>query len=295
MKEYSACPICGHNTFKKALSCKDYTVSQETFKINDCNACGFRFTNPVPEEKDIGPYYESEEYISHSNSSRGFINFLYQKVRNITLKQKLNLIERVSEGKTLLDIGSGTGEFLATCKKAGYQTKGIEPSKKAREFSIENHQLEVNEESALNEIKHSSIDIVSMWHVLEHVYPLNERVDKIHYLLKSGGKAIIAVPNHDSYDATKYKHFWAAYDVPRHLYHFKKADIKTLFESNGFILEETLPMKFDSYYVSMLSEKYKNGSANIFNAFFTGFISNIKAKAGKSPGYSSQIYVFRKK
>jgi 2-polyprenyl-3-methyl-5-hydroxy-6-metoxy-1,4-benzoquinol methylase len=294
MKHYHECPICGHDKFELAMECKDFTVSNETFKINDCTNCNFRFTNPVPEESRIGSYYESEEYISHSNTSKGLINQLYQSVRNITLKKKLKLIQSITNGNYILDIGSGTGEFLSTCKTAGYNTVGIEPSEKARSFAVEQYGLDIRPEKELTKLNGESFDVVSMWHVLEHVYPLKERVSEIKSLLKKGGYAIIAVPNHDSYDAKKYQEHWAAYDVPRHLYHFKINDIKRLFEENGFKLEETLPMKFDSFYVSMLSEKYKKGSTSLVSSFFTGLISNLKAKAGKSPGYSSQIYILKK-
>lgn len=294
MKTYTNCPICNHHIFNDALVCTDYTVSEKEFKLVDCASCGFRFTNPIPNIKDIGNYYESEEYISHSNSNKGIVNRLYQQVRNITLKQKLNLVKRLAKEATILDIGCGTGEFLNICKMNGFRTQGIEPSEKARKQAINNYNLDVVGEPGINNIKPKSFDVVSMWHVLEHVYPLEERVGEIHRVLKNDGIAIVAVPNYDSYDAKIYGKFWAAYDVPRHLYHFKQTDIKKLFENNGFKLKETLPMKFDSYYVSMLSEKYKYGKINLFRSFMNGYLSNLKAKTGKSPGYSSQIYILIK-
>ncbi len=294
MKNYTNCPICKESKFHITLTCKDYTVSKKEFNITQCNSCGFEFTNPIPLESEIGSYYESEEYISHSNTSKGLINKLYQTVRSQTLKEKINILKNLSSKRELLDIGSGTGEFLNEANKSNYNTIGIEPSKKARDNSIKNYNLNVSEEPYLKELKDNSFDFITMWHVLEHVYHLNDRVKEIYRLLSNGGFAIIAVPNCESYDAKKYKEYWAAYDLPRHLYHFKQKDITSLFKQNGFEYVKTLPMRFDSYYVSMLSEKYKNNSLGLIKAFYNGFISNLKASAGGTPGYSSQIYIFRK-
>lgn len=294
MKKHTSCPICEGKEFDEKLNCVDYTVSQKTFNILQCESCGFQFTNPIPLETEIGKYYESEEYISHSNTSKGIINKLYQTVRNITLQQKLKLINRLVKGKQLLDIGCGTGEFLKICKDNGYDVKGIEPSVNAQKFAVENYKLDVYSEEKIKEFTPNSFDLITMWHVLEHVYHLKERVEELKKLIVKNGVLIVAVPNHNSYDAEYYKEYWAAYDVPRHLYHFSPTDIKNLFEPNGFVLEEVLPMKFDSYYVSMLSEKYKRGKVNLLKAFQVGLKSNLKASNAESPKYSSQIYILRK-
>lgn len=292
MKTYQNCPICTNNSFSPFLNCKDYTVSKEEFSIVSCTSCGFTFTNPIPEEQFIGSYYESEEYISHSNTSKGLINWLYQRVRNLTLKQKLLLLKSLSSEKSLLDIGCGTGEFLNTAQANGYNVQGIEPSPIAREQAIKNYKLNVSEENALDQLAENSFSFISMWHVLEHVYHLNDRIKQIDRLLKKDGHLIIAVPNRSSYDANVYQQYWAAYDVPRHLYHFSPKDIENLFSKHGFKLLKTLPMKFDSFYVSMLSEKYKSGTNNFLGAFLTGLKSNLKA--GNKNTYSSQIYVLKK-
>ncbi len=294
MKTYANCPICEGKEFNEHLNCIDYTVSKKKFDIVKCEQCAFQFTNPIPLESEIGKYYESDEYISHSNTSKGLVNKLYQVVRNITIKQKLKLVKRLAKGNQLLDIGCGTGEFLKICKDNGFDVQGIEPSENAKKFAIENYKLNIHSEDKIKEFGAESFDLISMWHVLEHVYHLKERVVEIQKILKKNGILIVAVPNHRSYDAEYYKEYWAAYDVPRHLYHFSPNDIKNLFEKNGFNLEEVLPMKFDSFYVSMLSEKYKNGKANFLKAFQVGFKSNSKAAKEKSPKYSSQIYILRK-
>jgi len=292
MKRIDSCPICSKSTFSPFLECKDYTVSLDTFSIVKCGNCDFAFTNPIPEDSKIGSYYESEKYISHSNTSKGIVNRLYQLVRNYTLKKKINLLQSLSGNKDLLDIGSGTGEFINQAQDYNFKVKGIEPSETARKKGEENYGLLANEEKAINRFSDQKFGFITMWHVLEHVYHLNDRIAEIYRILKDDGYVIIAVPNHTSYDAKHYKEFWAAYDLPRHLYHFSPNTIEKLFQKHHFTLHKTIPMKFDSFYVSMLSEKYKTGKSNLMKAFWIGLKSNLKAN--NSSTFSSQIYIFRK-
>jgi 2-polyprenyl-3-methyl-5-hydroxy-6-metoxy-1,4-benzoquinol methylase len=293
MHKLSNCPVCNSVQFSPFLECKDNTVSRETFQIVACNSCGFKFTNPRPEIEDLGKYYKSEDYVSHSNTNKGFINSTYQSVRKYTLLKKLQLISKYYKTGKILDIGCGTGEFLNTCKNAKWQTMGIEPDDDAREMAIKNYGLDVRKESELSTLENESFDIISMWHVLEHVPNLNERVEELKRLIKPRGIIIIAVPNCNSLDAKIYKENWAACDVPRHLYHFTPKDIETLFRNHGLKMFRILPMIFDSFYVSMLSEKIRTGKTNIIRAMWNGLRSNASAlKTGKT--YSSQIYLIRK-
>lgn len=293
METLLSCPICNHDKFNPFLSCVDHTVSRGTFNIVECNRCEFKFTNPRPAETEIDKYYKSVKYVSHSNSSKGLINWIYQIVRNHTLKQKLKLINRLTNirqpsFKNLLDIGCGTGEFLNTCKNAGYNVVGIEPSSEARRLAQDKYSLDVRTEESIKKFDNESFDIITMWHVLEHVHRLNERVAELKRLLKKNGVLIVAVPNPNSFDAKFYKENWAAYDVPRHLYHFVYQDIKSLFENKSMEVREILPMKFDSFYVSMLSEKNRGGG--ILNGILNGWLSNRKAS---EKNWSSQIYIIR--
>jgi 2-polyprenyl-3-methyl-5-hydroxy-6-metoxy-1,4-benzoquinol methylase len=293
METIHICPVCKGDNFSPFLACVDHTVSRETFQIVQCNSCGFKLTNPRPEESVLGKYYKSEDYVSHSNTKKGFINSTYQSVRKYTLLKKLQLISRYYKTGKILDIGCGTGEFLNTCKSAKWQTIGIEPDADARKMAITNYGLDVREESDLAGLESSSFDIISMWHVLEHVPKLNERVEELKRLIKPNGVIIIAVPNCNSLDAKIYKEHWAAYDVPRHLYHFTPKDIELLFRNSGMKVFRILPMIFDSFYVSMLSEKIKTGKTNFIRSMWNGFRSNLSAlKSGKT--YSSQIYLIRK-
>ena len=293
MQNLDNCPICNSSEFKPFISCVDNTVSRETFQIVQCVSCGFKFTNPRPEENELGKYYKSEEYVSHSNSKKGFINSTYQSVRKYTLLKKLQLISKFYKTGNILDIGCGTGEFLNTCKNAKWQTLGIEPDPDARQMGIQNFGLDIREEAELRNLNDASFDIITMWHVLEHVPKLNERVQELKRLIKPGGVIIIAVPNCNSLDAKIYKENWAAYDVPRHLYHFTPKDVDSLFALHGMKIFRILPMIFDSFYVSMLSEKIKTRRTNIIRATWNGLRSNLHAlKSGKT--YSSQIYLIRK-
>jgi len=294
MIQLTSCPICNEEKQTDYLHLKDYFLTSEEFIITKCNQCGFRFTNPKPEQNMLGSYYESEEYISHSNAKKGLMNTIYQNVRNYTIGKKVKLIKQYHPNGDFLDIGCGTGEFLYALSKSGYKVKGVEPNEEARLFCLSNYNLDVMDEKLLDSFDENTFDVISMWHVLEHVYNLKERVGQLKKLLRPDGTLFIAVPNPDSYDAKKYGKFWAAYDVPRHLYHFNKRDINTLFNQFDFKVIKILPMNFDSYYVSLLSEKYKYGKQRIIPAFFNGFVSNFSAML-KNKNYSSLIYILKPK
>ncbi len=293
METLTNCPICNATSFTPFIECTDYTVSKDKFKIVQCT-CGFRFTNPRPEEAEAGKYYKSEDYISHSNSKKGVLNSLYQFARKFTLKRKLKLINKVS-GKqkgNLVDLGCGTGEFMETCKWKGWMVQGIEPSPEARAFAEKEYGLTAYDMNRWDPFSDASIDVVTAWHVLEHVYQLEETAKKVKRILRADGTFVVALPNCSSADADFYKQHWAAYDVPRHIWHFTPADVKSFFEKQGFILKEVLPMPLDAYYICMLSEKYKAGSINYGRAAIHGWASNSQAaKTGKT--FSSQIYILK--
>ncbi len=274
---------------KHFLTVKDYSVSKETFELYHDETLDILITHSQPSLENLGKYYESEDYISHTDNKRSLFEKLYHFIKSIALKNKLNLINSLHPNKgKILDIGAGTGEFLSVAKNNGWQTTGLEPSDKAKAIAISKG---VSFVSATSELENHSFDVISMWHVLEHVPDLESQIKELKRLLKPSGTLIIAVPNFKSFDAKYYGKFWAAYDVPIHLWHFSKTSIKLLFEKEDMKLEKILPMKFDSFYVSLLSEKYKSGKMNFIKAFFIGLQSNRKAKQNFE--YSSHIYTIK--
>ncbi len=300
MEILSHCPVCESTESTPFLECKDYTVSKEKFNIVSCKKCSFKFTNPRPEETNLGQYYESDEYISHSNTNQGLIAKLYQAARHYTLAKKLQLVSSLSKKKgAILDYGCGTGEFLSTCKNAKWETMGVEPSEIGRAQATKDHGLEVYDDVFDTAFDGKEFDVITLWHVLEHVSKLKPTLERLLGLMPINGHIVIAVPNPASLDAKIYKEHWAAYDVPRHLYHFTPHSMITLCTHYSLKHIKTLPMVLDSFYVSMLSEKYKSedsGKSSLLGlpkAFWNGIRSNVNASL--HPGTSSsQIYIFKK-
>lgn len=274
---------------KHFLTVIDHSVSKETFDLYYDQDLDLLITSPQPSPKDLGRYYESNDYISHTDSKRSLFEKAYHFVKGIALKNKLNLINSCGPTKgNLLDIGAGTGDFLLTAKQNGWKTIGVEPSQKAKGIAISKG---ITFSESTQDLESKSFDVITMWHVLEHVPDLEIQIQELKRLVKPNGTIIIAVPNFKSYDANYYGKFWAAYDVPIHFWHFSKTAIQILFENENIKLEKVLPMKFDSFYVSLLSEKYKNGKINYLKAFWIGLLSNWKAKSSLES--SSHIYVLK--
>ncbi|OEK06060.1 methyltransferase [Flavivirga aquatica] len=277
---------------KQNLKVKDYSVSGEVFELIENLEFGFLETIPKPSLNNLPSYYQSEDYISHTDSKRNLFEKVYHLVRSISLKKKLKLINSfASESKNLLDIGCGTGDFLRTAKGNYWIVSGIEPNEKARAIANRKTNNSVFETEQLKNLKNSSFDVITLWHVLEHMPNLEEHISILKKLLKPNGTIIIAVPNYNSYDAKYYKQFWAAFDVPRHLWHFNRSSISKLVSKESMKVIKIKPMLFDAFYVSLLSEKYKSGKMNLIKGFWIGFISNLKSFKTKEA--SSLIYVIR--
>lgn len=274
------------------LKVKDHSVSGEEFQLIQNKTYGFLETSPQPEAKLQSDYYKTEDYISHTDSKRNLFEKVYHLVRSISLKKKLKLINSFqSLEKNLLDVGCGTGDFLQVAQQNNWNISGIEPNEQARQIANRKTNNSVFNINDLGKFKKHSFDVITLWHVLEHLPNLEQQVLTLKTLLKENGTLIVAVPNHKSNDAKHYKNFWAAYDVPRHLWHFNQDSISKLFALQNMQVVKTKPMKFDAYYVSLLSEKYKSGSMNLFKAFWIGLRSNMKAK--RSGEYSSLIYIIK--
>lgn len=273
---------------KHFLNVKDYSVSQETFELLHDTELDMLITHPQPSLEKLPSYYESNDYISHTDGKKTLFEKMYQFVKGIALKNKLKLINSQSQKGRILDIGAGVGDFLMTAKNDGWKIIGIEPSEKAKSIAIKKGVSFVDD---VKQIESHSIDVITMWHVLEHVPNLEEQIAELKRMIKPNGTIFIAVPNFNSFDANYYGKYWAAFDVPIHLWHFSKTAIQKLFAKEQLELVNVLPMKFDSFYVSLLSEKYKTGKMNYFKAFWIGLQSNRYGKANSE--YSSHIYVLK--
>jgi len=292
---YAHCPVCNSADIKNVLQVKDYTVSGEIFTIVECQTCTFRFTQDVPDENAIVPYYKSEDYISHTNTTAGLINRLYHSVRKRTIIRKRKLVEKntgIKAGK-MLDVGSGIGSFVSEMKQQGWEATGLEPDSDARKVAKDLYDITLEDTRQLYQLPVGHFDAITLWHVLEHVHDLSKYIQQLKTLLKEKGKLFIAVPNYTAADATIYREYWAAYDVPRHLYHFSPRSMQTLMEKNGLKVLHYKPMWYDSFYISLLSSKYKTGKANWFTAFWNGLRSNFAAMDDKKK-CSSVIYVIGK-
>ncbi len=290
------CPICSKSEFIDSIICQDFTYSQKKFTIQKCTGCQLLLTNPRPNVNSLSEYYNSQVYISHTSKASNVFDAIYLKARSYTLNWKFTLISKLKSIGTLLDYGCGTGEFLLTMNSHGWKTKGVEPSKPARDKannlgSSEHPHVFEN----LAEISNNKFDVITLWHVLEHISDPNELLLKLKRKLNDDGLMFVAVPNYKSFDARHYRQYWAAYDVPRHLWHFSKDNMEAILLKNNLILDKVVPMKLDAYYVSLLSEKYKNGNTysllSPIKALVNAWRSNAKAKSGNT--HSSHIYIAR--
>lgn len=295
MVHHNVCPLCSSDKIGLQFICSDHFVSKKDFAVFQCYSCTFRFTQDYPEEADISRFYESESYISHSDTSEGISNKLYRLARKVMLVKKKNLVLYVTGLRTgsILDVGSGTGYFAATMKKAGWQAKGIEINEKAREFSRSHFGMEIVPPDKITSLEPATFDCITLWHVLEHFHDPFEYFSEIYRLLKPEGFCIIALPNCSSYDAEYFKSSWAAWDVPRHLWHFSPATFRIFSDKAGFGLVKTKTLPLDVFYISMLSEKYKGSNLSFIKgmtkAIWFAFLSFFNRRKT-----SSMIYILRK-
>lgn len=287
MQEVLVCPICNNDKLKETLRVQDHFASQENFKLYKCSPCELLLTSPVPDENQIVTYYKSNSYVSHGDSVNPLFDSTYKFIQGRNLKYKRKIIEKYTLGKNILDYGCGAGSFLQYMTRYGWTGFGIEPDTSAKQIAI-NKGINITDLQNLN----TKYDCISLFHVLEHVHQLESTLQKLIEHLDRNGIIVLALPNFKSADATNYQEFWAGYDVPRHLYHFSQKSIFNLSKKIGLNIVSTHPLYFDSYYVSLLSEKYKTGKSNLLKAMYQGYKSN--SKATKTKEYSSLIYILSK-
>ncbi|CAN5598165.1 class I SAM-dependent methyltransferase [soil metagenome] len=291
LETITVCPLCQGNSFQPFLVCKDFTTSGELFHVKQCIVCNLVFTNPRPTETDAAMYYKSDSYISHTSAASGFLDYIYLIIRHFTLGWKYRIIKSYLKSDLLLDVGCGTGQFINYCASHNVNAHGVEPSAEAREAAKTDLVVE-----SMDKLPNIKFDVITLWHVLEHIYDLPTTISQLKNKLTENGTIFIAVPNYESFDANHYKELWAAYDVPRHVWHFSKKTMEMLVEKHGFHIKRIIPMKLDSYYVSLLSEKNSSKGkltlSNTFTALRIGLRSNLKAKSELN--HSSLIYQIQK-
>ena len=287
------CPWCGSEKAQINLWLKDEFLSKEDFHICECLNCGLSYTMPRPNKEKIGEYYKSEEYYSHQENKKGFIPRLYESVKKVNLKHKYNLATQGLNVGKMLDIGCGVGDFLHTAEEHGWTCTGVEPSEDAKAIAKTKTKANIINSEDMEKIPDATFDLITMWHVLEHVDDLKWQIEQLHRLTKTKGRIVIAVPNYKSYDAQYYKELWAAYDVPRHLSHFNKNVLTKIFKSKNLELVRTDKLIWDAYYISYVSEQYKQHKFPLLKGTFRGCISNCKARHTKE--WSSMVYIFEKK
>lgn len=286
------CPWCESQKTQIHLWVKDEFLSKEDFQIHECHNCGLLFTEPRPSKDKIGEYYKSEEYYSHQENKKGVIPNLYECIKRINLKRKWQMATKNRQTGKVLDIGCGVGDFIHIMEEKGWETTGIEPSEDAKKIARKRVKAKILAPEDIDKLNDESQDLITMWHVLEHVDDLKTEVHHLHRLLKKGGRLVLALPNFQSFDAQYYKQFWAAYDVPRHLNHFCKRSITKIFSNSGLKLKTTDKLFWDAYYISFMSEQYQGHNLALIRGAIRGLQSNLKAT--KSGEWSSLVYIFEK-
>ena len=295
-KKFTPCPICNKEDIGFLIHSKDFSLTKESFQIIQCAHCNLKYTDPVPNKDEIAPYYNFPSYISHTDDQTGFINKLYHKVRNHTLAQKTKWVQSLFTGYKgqLLEVGAGTGAFANAMTIKGWKVTALEPDAASRERALSTYQIKIAPIDELFTLGENKFDVITLWHVLEHVHDLNDYIRTFYKLLRPNGRLIIAVPNYTSYDAQFYKKYWAAYDVPRHLYHFSPTAMEYLAKKFKMHIVSMQPMWFDSFYVSLLSERYKKtGILGMARAVMIGCLSNLIAFKNNRRG-SSIVYEIKK-
>lgn len=287
------CPWCSSNRAQIKLRLKDEFLTKEEFQIYECQDCGLQYTTPRPSKENIGAYYKSDEYYSHKENNKGFIPKLYEKIKSVNLKNKYRMTTYGKTIGTLLDIGCGVGDFIHTAEQKGWICTGVEPSEDARKIAKTRIKGSIIKSEDLEQIADENFDVITMWHVLEHIDDIKWQVDQLQRLIKKDGRIIIAVPNYKSYDGQYYKEKWAAYDVPRHLNHFNQETITRIFKAKGLEVKKTEKLVWDAYYISYMSEQYKHHSMALLRGTFRGLISNCMAR--RTGEWSSIVYIFEKK
>ena len=270
-------------------SVRDELTSNDSFNLYWDKKRKIAWTD-VSNTKDLSKYYKSDQYISHNTMNKSFIQILYNVVRSIMFHYKYRTLKSfVKPLDKLLDIGCGVGNFLSFMGKKNLNVTGVENNSIALEICKKKN-LKVYD--SIENLSDELFDIVSLWHVLEHLPRPNKIIEKIYDLLSSEGVLVIAVPNFSSHDREHYQNRWAALDVPRHLWHFTPDGLEEMLSSAGFELLKKNPLFFDVFYISFLSEKHKGNKLAFILAAIKGCYFSILSFFTKK--HSTISFVFKK-
>jgi 2-polyprenyl-3-methyl-5-hydroxy-6-metoxy-1,4-benzoquinol methylase len=292
---YKNCPLCGSQDITFFLVARDHLLTHESFDIYQCNSCNFRFTQGIPPSDEIGKYYQSSDYISHSDTRKGLMNKLYHSGRTWMLKKKYGTVRKVAKGMKLLDIGCGTGYFPAFMKEKGFIVAGVETDSKARAFAEKEFGIRIySPADFLGHKIEGQFDVITLWHVLEHLDDFNLYLERMLEQLSPGGSLVVALPNCHSLDARFYKESWAGFDVPRHLWHFTPSTLKTLAEKHGLKITTMKRLMLDPFYNSMLSEKYRGSRVFMLFGIVIGELAYIESLFNVRKS-SSVVYILNRR
>ncbi len=295
-QEFKPCPLCGASGQIPYAGCTDYTVSKEHYTLMRCPSCGMVYTLDPPSQDKMAQYDKLGLKLKLGDSPSGLIGKLYYRVRSYMLGRKAHIVESQSyrTAGTLLNYGAKTGFFSHRMERRGWKVISVEKYHEERQFSLEMFHHRMIDLNEMDKLRPGTFDVITLWHVFEHNPHPDKLLDRFYDLLRPGGILVMACPNICSTDAMHYGPYWAAYDVPRHLWHFSPTSLCNLVHKHGFTLMHHESMPFDSFYISILSEKQMRHKLAFIRGFLYGLHSWLVSlsKRGKS---SSLVYVFRKR
>jgi len=257
------CPHCLEGVQSdQYLNCRDRFdgPGSRQFRLVRCLGCGLIYLSPRPPEEETESFYQADGYDPFITLSKpkSTVEKLYSVSRRFTLRWKAKLVHKlVNKGGSILDLGCSTGEFLL-CLREDYKVEGIEPEARAARFAREHFGLNAHTgtlDTTIAGLEQAPYDLITMWHVLEHIPNPVSAITQLKTLLKPGGSILFALPNIGSADAGFYGEQWVALDTPRHLWHFTPASLDKLMAKCGFKRVQSGMLPLDTFYNCLMSEQ----------------------------------------
>jgi SAM-dependent methyltransferase len=293
-QEVPDCIVCGSGQRHPHLRAPNRFNVGEVFPLVQCSQCGFVYLSPRPSQESIGSHYEDEGYHPHQAEAAGVVDRIYRISRDWNLRYKRWMVESHHRKGALLDFGCGTGEFLAEMRANGWQVTGVEPAAQARAVA---EGLGVRASADLEGCD-GPYDVITLWHVLEHVHEAAGQFRRLCELLTPGGILVMALPNIGSVDSRAYGANWVALDAPRHLFHFRPQDVRRFAVARGLTPAGGGVLPLDTPYNVLLSEQLAGQVVRgtrlfgLFRAIRVALAASIRGAIDRSRS-SSPVYVFR--